>query len=152
MGGITEDMMIPRTSSASICSTAKRFRNSTPYSSTVWVLMVATRQWAIMRGSGRGCFTKPTEEISYTPRTVLVLPTSTTSSIRCPPPQWTNTAGNHDPQSLAGAYPKEPSGIKTVGGATIAAFFIHMHKFAVSVRRAGFDLLEDWAELDCRNF
>src|SRR5438552_965728 len=113
--------------------------------------MVATRHWAIMRVPCRGCFTKPTEEISYTPSTVLVLPTSTTSNIRCPPSQWTNAAGNHDPQSLVGAHPKKPPGIKAVGGATITAVFINLHELAVSVRRAGFDPLKQRAKLDGRD-
>src|ERR1700694_672745 len=150
MGGTTDEMMIPRTSPASIFSTAKRLRKRTPYSSTVWFLMVATRQWAIMRGSAFGGFTKPTEAISYTPSTVLVLPTSTTSSIG-PPSQWANAAGNHDAQPLIRAYAKKSPVIKTVGGAAVTAFFINMHELAMSVRTAGLNLLEDRAKLDCRN-
>src|SRR5262249_40119704 len=104
-----------------------------------------------MRGSDLGCFTKPKAGSSYTPRTVLVLPTSTTSNIRCPPSQRTDAAGNHDAQSLIGAHTKKTPGIKTVRSSTIAAIFIHVHELAVSVRGAGLDLFENLAELDCRD-
>src|SRR5579859_1108196 len=147
MGGTTEEMMIPRTSPASILSTAKRLRKSTPYSSTVWFLMVATRQWAIMRGPGFGGFTNPTEAISYTPSTVLVLPTSTTSNI-LPPSQRTNAARNHDAQSLICANAKKAAVIETIGGAAVTAIFIDMHELAMCVRTAGLNFLEDGAELD----
>src|SRR5437016_6341212 len=152
MDGTTEEMMMPRTSAASIFSIEKRFRKRTPYSSTVWFLMVATRQWAIMRGSALGCFTNPTCATSYTPSTVLVLPTSTTSSIRSPPWQRTNTAGNYDAQSPVGAHAKKPPRVKPIGGATVAAIFVYMHALAVSIRGPGFDLPVERAELYARNF
>src|SRR5438270_9070769 len=138
MGGTTEEIMMPRTSAASILSTAKRLRKSTPYSSTVWVLIVATRQWAIMRGPEPAGFTKPGELSSYTPRTVLVLPTSITSSIRSPW-QRTHAAGNCHPQPLLSADAQEATRIQTVGYAAVAAIFVHVYMLAVSIRGAGLD-------------
>src|SRR5438128_2593321 len=132
MGGTTEEIMMPRTSAASILSTAKRLRKSTPYSSTVWVLMVATRQWAIMRGPELAGFTNPGGFSSYTPRTVLVLPTSITSSIRSPW-QGPHAAGNCHTQSVLGADAQEATSIQPVSYATVTAVFVHMHVLAVSI-------------------
>src|SRR5690242_10332952 len=101
MDGTTEEITIPRTSAASILSIAKRLRKSTPYSSTVWVLMVATRQWAAMRGLSEAGEANPARLISYTPSTVLVLPTSTTSSIR-PPCHRTHAAGGYHTHPIFG--------------------------------------------------
>src|SRR6478752_3702114 len=69
-----------------------RLRNSTPYSSTVLVRDVATRQFAASRlyvGSpwlSTGADPLPSE--AKTPSTVFVFPTSMTSNIveRCPTP------------------------------------------------------------------
>src|SRR5579883_2081605 len=74
-GGTTEEITMPVNGPTSSPAPAKRLRNNTPYSSTVWVRMVDTRQCASSRGSG-----DDSGELK-TPRTVLVLPTSTTRSI-----------------------------------------------------------------------
>src|SRR5436190_21932048 len=100
--------------------------------------MVATRQWAIMRGPPPAAFTNPGELSSYTPRTVLVLPTSITSSIRSPW-QGTNVAGNGHAQTVLGADAQEATGIQPVGYAAVAAIFVHMHMLAKNIRRAGLD-------------
>src|SRR5437016_6280487 len=136
MGGTTEEMMMPRTSVASIFSTANRLRKRTPYSSTVWLLMVATRQWAIIRAPAPEGLAKPTGFSSKTPSTVLVLPTSTTSSIRSPR-QGTHTAGDHHAQTLFGADTKEALRVQAIGDAAIAAIFIHVDQFAMSVGGPG---------------
>src|SRR5260370_4878973 len=117
-------MMMPRTSAASTCLMANRLRKSTPYSSTVWVLMVATRQWAISRGAAL-LAAKPGALISYTPSTVLVLPTSRTSSIPAPF-ERAHAAGNHDAQPAVGAHAEKAAGVQTVSHAAVAAVFIHI--------------------------
>src|ERR1041385_3923647 len=83
MGGTTDEMMIPLTSAASTLPMSKRLRKRTPYSSTVWVMTVATRQCASRRGEEL-LPAKPGATVSYTPSTVLVLPTSRTRSIVTP--------------------------------------------------------------------
>src|SRR5260370_31351472 len=125
-------MMMPRTPVASTLPIAKRLRNSTPYSSSVWVLIVATRQWATNLGA-EPFAAKPGMLISYTPSTVLVLPTSRTSSIGAPC-QRAHAAGNHGPQTPVGAHAEKASWIQTVGNAAVPAVFIHVHRFAVRVR------------------
>src|ERR1700757_3436826 len=100
MGGTTVEMMMPRTSEASTLPIANRLRNSTPYSSTVWVRIVATRQCAISFAPAWGA--DPGVPISYTPSTVLVFPTSRTSSIGSPCYR-AHATGNYDAQALVGA-------------------------------------------------
>src|SRR5215813_10267873 len=124
-------MMMPRTSAASTFPIANRLRKSTPYSSTVWVLMVATRQWAISRG-GELLPAKPGAHISYTPSTVLVLPTSRTSSIGTPL-ERAHAAGDHDAQPAVGTHAEKAARIQTVRHTAVAAVFIHMHGLPESV-------------------
>jgi len=80
----TEEITMPCTSLTSRCAIEKRLRNSTPYSSTVCVLLVVTRQLA-RRRSYWGAVSPSAEARSKTPRTVLVLPTSSTSSMKSGP-------------------------------------------------------------------
>src|SRR5579864_7241391 len=134
MGGTTEEMMMARTSAASTLPMAKRLRKSTPYSSTVCVRMVATRQCAISRGDAL--------PISYTPRTVLVLPTSRTRSIS-PPRGRTHAAGDDDAQSAVGADPQETTGIEAIGCAGVTSVLLHVNPFPVRVRRSGLHALHD---------
>src|SRR5882724_8127130 len=135
MGGTTDEMIIPRTSAASTFPMAKRLRNRTPYSSTVWVMTVATRQWASRRGAAAGLLANPGTPVSYTPSTVLVLPTSRTSSI-LPPCQRAHASGNHDAQAAIGAYAKKPARIQPVRDALVPSIFIHVYEFSLGVRRA----------------
>src|SRR5579859_542300 len=130
MGGTTEEMMMPLTPSASILPMAKRLRNSTPYSSTVCVITVATRQCASRRGAAPPFPAKPGTAVSYTPSTVLVLPTSRTRSIVAPLGR-ADTAGNYDAQPLIGADAKEAARIQSVSDAVVASVFIHMHQLAL---------------------
>src|SRR5258708_3796761 len=135
MGGTTDEMMIPRTSSASTFPMAKRLRNKTPYSSTVWVMTVATRQWASRRGGAAGLLAKPGTPVSYTPSTVLVLPTSRTRSI-LPPRQRAHASGNHHAQAAVGAHAKKAARVQPVRDALVPSVFIHMQEFSLGVRRA----------------
>src|SRR5215471_14116938 len=134
-------MMMPRTSPASTFPMANRLRKSTPYSSTVWVLMVATRQWAISRGAVF-LAAKAGRPISYTPSTVLVLPTSRTSSIPTPF-EWAHAAGNHDAQPAVGTHAKKAARVQTVRHAAVATIFVHVHGLAERVRGACFHALDD---------
>src|SRR6185437_12875293 len=127
--------MMPRTSLASTSPIAKRLRNNTPYSSTVWVIMVATRQWASRRGSALGLPANPETAISYTPSTVLVLPTSRTRSIGSPL-RRPHAAGNHNAQTLVSAHAQKAAWIKPVCNAVVAAVFIHMDLLAVRISGA----------------
>src|SRR6267378_7449664 len=74
-GGTTELIITPLIASRSSPASVKRFRVSTPYSSTVCSRAVVNRQLAIS-SSPRN-----------TPSTVLVFPTSIVSSINAPPPR-----------------------------------------------------------------
>src|SRR5215467_13893324 len=134
MGGTTEEMMIPLTSAASTLPMSKRLRKRTPYSSTVWVMTVATRQCASRRG-GELLPAKPGATVSYTPSTVLVLPTSRTRSIVTPCSR-PHASGNNDPQPFVGTNAQEAAGIKSIGHAIVAAIFIHMDLLAMAIRRA----------------
>src|SRR5206468_2095295 len=124
--------MIPRTSATSTFPMAKRLRKRTPYSSTVCVITVATRQWAISRGAVV-LPAKPEALFSYTPNTVLVLPTSRTRSFFPPRP---DASGNHDPQTLVCTRAQKAARIKAIGYAVVTAIFIHMYDLALRVRRA----------------
>src|SRR5262249_39083314 len=141
MGGTTDEMMMPRTSAASTFPIAKRLRKSTPYSSTVCVLMVATRQCASSRGAEFLAGT-PGMLISYTPRTVLVLPTSRTNSIRSPQ-QRPHTAGYDDPQTFVSAHAEKAARIQAIRHAAEAAVFIHLYQLTVSVGRTRLHALDD---------
>src|SRR5215469_3936008 len=149
MGGTTEEMMMPRTSAASTLPIAKRLRKSTPYSSTVWVLMVATRQCASSRGAEflpeiPGMF------ISYTPSTVLVLPTSRTNSIRSPQ-QRPHAAGYDDPQTFVGADAEKATRIQAVGHAAETAVLIHVYQLTVCVGRTRLHALDDRLKTEIRS-
>src|SRR5437899_6352365 len=61
-------------------SIENRFRNNTPYSSTVCAARVVTRQFATSL-SYRGGGAESVKDFAKTPSTVFVLPTSRTSSI-----------------------------------------------------------------------
>src|SRR5215469_1687832 len=140
-GGTTDEIMMPLTSATSTLPMAKRLRKSTPYSSTVWVLMVATRQCATSRGAEflpeiPGMF------ISYTPSTVLVLPTSRTNSIRSPQ-QRPHAAGYDDPQTFVGADAEKAARIQAVGYAAETAVLIHMYQLTVCVGRTRLHALDD---------
>src|SRR6266700_359656 len=134
MGGTTDEIMIPRTSAASTLPIANRLRNRTPYSSTVWVMTVATRQCASRRGTA-GLSAKPETLDSYTPSTVLVLPTSRTRSI-LPPRHRAYASGNYHAQAAIGAHTKKAAGIKPVRNALVSSVFIHVHELSLSVRRS----------------
>src|SRR5215472_13083164 len=125
-------MTIARTSPASTFPIAKRLRKSTPYSSTVWVLIVATRQWAIRRAPD--LWVGPASPVSYTPSTVLVLPTSRTSSIGSPW-QRAHAAGNHDAQAAVGPDSEEAARVQAVSDAGVTAVFVHANHLAVGVGR-----------------
>src|SRR5215831_15398239 len=133
--------MMPRTSAASTLPMANRLRKSTPYSSTVWVLMVATRQWAIRRGAAF-LEARPGALISYTPSTVLVLPTSRTSSIRSPF-ERAHAAGDHDAQPTVGAHTQKTAWVQTVRHAAVPSVFIHEHSLAQRVGRARLHAFDD---------
>src|SRR5690349_5742069 len=141
MGGTTEEIMIPLTSAASTSPMANRLRKRTPYSSTVWVMTVATRQCASRRG-GELLPAKPSATFSYTPSTVLVLPTSTTRSIVTPRSR-PHASGNDDAQPFVRTNAQETAGIKSIGHAVIAAVFIHMDQLALGIRRARFHAPHD---------
>src|SRR5262249_51939990 len=141
MGGTTEEMMMPRTSAASTFPIAKRLRKSTPYSSTVWVLMVATRQCASSLGA-EFLPGKPGMLISYTPSTVLVLPTSRTNSIRSPR-QRPHAAGYDDPQTFVGADAEKAAWIQAIGHAAETAALIHMYQLTVCVGTTRLHALDD---------
>src|SRR5215472_11538098 len=136
MGGTTDEMMIPLTSAASTSPMSKRLRKRTPYSSTVCVMTVATRQCASRRGEAL-LPAKPVATVSYTPSTVLVLPTSRTRSIVTPCGR-PHASGNNDPQPFVRTHAQEAARIKSIGHAVVAAIFIHMDLFALAIRRAGF--------------
>src|SRR6476646_4564585 len=129
MGGTTEETMMPRTSAASTFPMANRLRKRTPYSSTVWVITVATRQCAIRRGTVV-LPANPGALFSSTPSTVLVLPTSRTRSIFPPRP---DASGNHDPQTFVSSHAEKTARVKAVGYAVVAAIFIHVDKLALRV-------------------
>src|SRR5215472_15359214 len=148
MGGTTEEMMMPRTSAASTFPIAKRLRKSTPYSSTVWVLMVATRQWASSCGA-EFLPEKPGMFISYTPSTVLVLPTSRTKSIRSPQ-QRPHAAGYYDPQTFVGADAEKAAWIQAIGHAAETAVLIHMYQLTVCIGRTRLHALDDRLKTEIR--
>src|SRR5579864_855105 len=139
MGGTTEETMIPRTSAASTFPMANRLRKRTPYSSTVCVITVATRQCAISRGAV-ALPANPGAVFSYTPRTVFVLPTSRTRSIF---PPWPDASGNDDAQTFVCAHAEKAAWIKTIGHAIVPAVFIHVDKLALRIRRARFHTPHD---------
>src|SRR5438477_4023837 len=141
-GGTTDDTMMPFTSAASTCCMENRLWKSTPYSSTVWVRMVATRQWARsdilsspdLKPAGRW----------YTPSTVLVLPTSITSSIGSLTHWLTelpglinraHPAGEHCTQAFASAYAQKAALIEPFGHTFVAALFFHVNPPAARHRR-----------------
>src|ERR1051326_4667899 len=132
MGGTTDEMMIPLTSAASTLPMSKRLRKRTPYSSTVWVMTVATRQCASRRGEAL-LPAKPVATFSYTPSTVLVLPTSRTRSISTPRFR-PHASGNDDAQPFVCTHAQEPTGIKSIGHAVVTAVFIHMDQLALGIR------------------
>src|ERR1044071_9296792 len=136
MGGTTEEMMIPLTSAASTLPMSNRLRKRTPYSSTVWVITVATRQCA-KRHDEELLPAKPGATFSYTPSTVLVLSTSRTRSITAPRSR-PHAPGNDDAQPFVRTHAQEPSGIKSIGHAVVTAVFIHMDQLALGVGRARF--------------
>src|SRR4249920_169799 len=113
MGGTTEEMMIPLTSAASTLPMANRLRKRTPYSSTVWVITVATRQCASRR-EGELLPAKPGATVSYTPSTVFVLPTSRTRSIVTPCSR-PHAPGNDDPQPFVRTHAQKTAGIESIG-------------------------------------
>src|SRR5438093_901971 len=71
-GGTTEAMISASIALTSMAASDSRLRARMPYSSTVRSRTVVRRQWATRRVA------------SYTPRTVLVFPTSITRSMRSP--------------------------------------------------------------------
>src|SRR6266852_5607315 len=73
-GGTTEAMMMCWIADTSIPASDRSVRAWMPYSSTVRSRTVVRRQCATRRA------------VSYTPRTVLVFPTSITRSMESPPP------------------------------------------------------------------
>src|SRR3979490_2377727 len=82
MGGTTDDIPIPRTSFTSMLSMANKLRKRTPYSSTVCVLIVATRQCAInLVYLAVESDSAPGASAPYRPSTVFVFPTSSKRSI-----------------------------------------------------------------------
>src|SRR6266702_318379 len=72
-GGTTEAMMMWWIADTSMPASDRSVRAWMPYSSTVRSRTVVRRQCAMRR------------VVSYTPRTVLVFPTSITRSMLCPP-------------------------------------------------------------------
>src|SRR5664280_1418055 len=80
-GGTTEEITMPCTELTSSPCIANKLRKRTPYSSTICVLMVETHQCASRRPAPCSA-----DLASKAPSTVLVLPTSMTSSMDyCPP-------------------------------------------------------------------
>src|SRR5260370_118496 len=80
--------------------------------------------------------------ISYTPSTVLVLPTSRTSSIRSPQ-ERAHAGGNDDPQSFVGTYAKKAGWIEAIGDPAEAAVLIHVYQLTVCVGRTRLHPLDD---------
>src|SRR5260370_7768430 len=80
--------------------------------------------------------------ISYTPSTVLVLPTSRTSSIRSPQ-ERAHAAGNDDPQSFVGTHAKKAAWIEAIGDPAEAAVLIHVYQLTVCVGRTRLYPLDD---------
>src|SRR6266478_1330549 len=100
-------------------------------------MTVATRQWASRRGAPAGLLAKPGTPVSYTPSTVLVLPTSRTRSI-LPPRHRAYASGNYHAQAAIGAHTKKAARIKPVRDALVSSVFIHVHELSLSVRRSRF--------------
>src|SRR5947208_9234176 len=132
-GGTTDETMMPFTSAASTCCMENRLWKSTPYSSTVWVRMVATRQCARsdilsspdLKPAGRW----------YTPSTVLVLPTSMTKSMVHLFISSAHPAGEHGTHAFASAYAQKAALIEPFGHTFVATLFFHVNPPAARHRR-----------------
>src|ERR1051326_1956424 len=132
MGGTTEEMMIPLTSAASTLPMAKRLRKRPHFSPPVWLCRSPPRG-AARRGAEPLSPAKPVATFSYTPSTVLVLPTSRTRSISTPRFR-PHASGNDDEQPFVCTHAQEPTGIKSIGHAVVTAVFIHMDQLALGIR------------------
>src|SRR5579864_7196479 len=153
MEGTTEAITIPWMDLGSTSAAAKRFRNSTPYSSTVCVQLVATRQWA----TRRSYFAASPFALSLranTPSTVLVLPTSRSRSMSMHRsagilPAVRNSrrgggatlfqrpypAGKHRAQSVARFHLQETARIQAGGHTLVASIFLHAYAAALGIGR-----------------